>query len=135
MFVNPDPFYVVSSTLEDFIVGMLSFGYPLDVSLVGNFDNEGRASRRDVDLPLHRDGEYSASLAEVQGGEYIEKPGINIVGLYCIRDSGERCVTLIDDQEIELKKGQALVFDNQKVLHGRKGPVGDRLLVRMWIRR
>lgn len=134
-YAYPSPWYVVESTLEEFILGMLSLGYPLEVSLVGNFDTEGRGSRRDIDLPLHRDGEYSQKLAEAQGGTYVEKADIHVVGLYCIREGSGSCKTLVDDAEIELKKGQALVFDNQKVLHGRKGSVGERILLRFWVRK
>lgn len=127
--------YLWNGTLEEFILGMLELGKPLEISLVGVFDKDlnGRGSRRDIDLPMHRDGEYSAELAKVQGGMYIEKKNIDIVGLYCIRDGEEKCVTLIDDNEIELKAGQAVIFNNKNVLHGRKGQVGSRLLLRMWI--
>ena len=127
--------YIRKSTLEEFVLGMLSLGYPLEVSLVGNFDTEGRGSRRDINLPLHRDGEYSQKLAEKQGGQYVEKKNIHIVGLYCIREGGGVCKTLVDDDEVELKQGEGLVFDNQKVLHGRKGEVGNRILLRFWVQR
>lgn len=120
---------------DEFILYMLSLGYPLEISLVGAFDSKGRGSRRDVDLPLHRDGEYSSELANVQGGMFVEKKNIDIVGLYCIReDLTDKCLTLVGDDEIELKEKQALIFDNRKVLHGRKGEVGNRLLIRMWIK-
>lgn len=135
MYIDPTTWYLAYSTLEEFVLGMLSLGKPLETSIVGVFDEEGRGSRRDVDLPLHKDGEYSAKLAEVQGGTYVEKPGIDIVGLYCIKDGWDKCVTLIDNDEIELKKGQALVFDNHKVSHGRRGQVGERILLRIWIQR
>lgn len=134
MYCKPDPYYVVSDcSLEQFILGMLSLGKPMELSLVGVFDQEGRGSRRELDLPLHRDGEYSQALADAQGGTYVERPGIDIVGLYCIRSGSGQCLTLVDDAEIELQSRQALVFDNHKVLHGRRGPVGERLLLRMWV--
>jgi len=118
-----------------FIILMVSLGKPVGMALVGAFDEEGRGSRRDTDLPMHRDGVYSAQLAKVQGGFYVEQPGIDFVGLYCICDSEERCVTLVGDQEIEMKGGQVLIFDNNRYLHGRRGPVGSRLLIRMWIQK
>lgn len=130
----PDPWYVVEDlSLEDFLLGMLELGKPLEVSLVGNFDAQGRGSRRDMDLPLHEDGVYSQALTEAQGGTYVDFPGIDIVGLYCLRGSPERCFTLVGDAEVELHKGQALVFDNHRVLHGRRGPVGYRVLLRIWL--
>jgi hypothetical protein len=133
----PDSFYTIdNSSLEEFIFGMLQLGKPLDISIVGVFDEgPGRGSRRDVDLPLHQDGIYSQALADSQGGEYIEQPGIDIVGLYCLREGDTECLTLIDNTEINLKKGQALIFDNQKVSHGRKGQVGNRILIRIWIQK
>jgi len=106
---------------------MLKLGKPIETSLVGAFDKQGRGSRRDIDLPLHRDGDYSIAKA-------IEH-SIDWVGLYCIRE-GE-AMTLIEDgyevKEINLKKGQAIIFDNRICRHGRKGRVGDRLLLRVWI--
>jgi alpha-ketoglutarate-dependent taurine dioxygenase len=32
-----------------------------------------------------------------------------------------------------LKQGQAVIFDNKFCRHGRRGRVGDRLLLRVWI--
>lgn len=135
---EPDPWYTnYYYSLDDFIMSMLALGTPLEVSLVGVFDNDGngRGSRRDVDLPMHQDGIYSAKLADVQHGYYVEKPGIDIVGLYCIKEGTGKCITLVDDAEIELKEKQAVVFDNNRVYHGRKGDVGERLLMRIWIKR
>ena len=64
---------------------------------------------------------------------------IDFVGMYCIRE-GEECFTTLhenDGTEIEvvsLKRGEALVFDNRRVLHGRRGRMDrDRLLMRLWI--
>lgn len=121
-------------TIEKFLLGMLSLGYPLDVSLVGVFDESGRGSRRDIELPLHKDGVYSESLAKIQGGEYVEQKNIDFVGMYCIVEE-ENCITLLENQEVILKKGQALIFDNNRILHGRQGLVGKRLLLRMWVKR
>jgi hypothetical protein len=141
MYRNPETYYVEKSSLEEFTLGMLALGRPLETSLVGVFEtgDKVRGSRKDVDLPMHRDGEYSQKLAEVQGGTYVAKEGIDIVGLYCINEGEGRCVTLVEHPlgivEIELKKGEALVFDNHKVMHGRRGPVGDRILMRMWVQR
>ncbi len=113
---------------------MLTLGSPLEISLVGVFDTEGRGSRRDIDLPMHKDGQYSQALAEQQGGLYIAKEGIDIVGLYCINEGDTPCYTLLsNDVKIDLKKNQALIFDNHALEHGREGNVGNRLLMRFWI--
>jgi hypothetical protein len=136
MFMSyPNSWYTLSCTLEEFILGMLTLGHPLEISLVGNFDKTGRGSRRDIELPLHQDGQYSEELAKAQDGFYIEKKDIDIVGLYCIKDDpSAKCITIVDNAEIELQKGQAVIFDNRKVFHGRKGQVGERLLLRFWIK-
>jgi len=118
---------ISNTTADNFLLEMLKLGKPIETSLVGAFDKQGRGSRRDIDLPLHRDGDYSIAKA-------IEH-SIDWVGLYCIRE-GE-AMTLIEDgyevKEINLKKGQAIIFDNRICRHGRKGRVGDRLLLRVWI--
>lgn len=135
-FFDPVSYYVLSvNSLDEFVLGMLSLGTPIEMSLVGVFDTEGRGSRRDIDLPLHQDGKYSKELADVQGGYYVEKPDIDIVGLYCIKEGSTPCYTIVNNQKIDLKQNQVLVFDNNKVMHGRKGQVGDRILVRMWVKR
>lgn len=135
----PDPLYITCVSLDEFIIGMLSLGKPLETSIVGVFDDSTRGSRRDMDLPLHRDGEYSEELAKAQGGDYVEFPGIDVVGLYCIRQGETPCYTLLDDGingfDLDLKTGEGLVFDNRRLLHGRRGLVGNRLLMRMWIER
>ena len=150
----PDPWYIVeSSTLEEFVLGMLPLGHLLETSVVGVFEDKGRGSRRDIELPLHRDGQYSKKLAEAQGGSVVEFPNIDIVGLHCIREGSEQCFTTLLVAEgyvpeadgpgglmtgniecIELRRGQSLVFDNNRCLHGRSGTVGERLVVRMWLR-
>ncbi len=109
---------------EEFILLMLKFGKPLQTSLVGNFDIKGRGSRRDIDLPFHRDGDYS----HVDGK-------IDIVGLYCIKE-GTTQTFIKHDSHTEnfcLKKRQMLIFDNNTCLHARKGSIKDRLLLRIWI--
>ena len=120
-------------TCNDFIIHMLTLGKPIEVGLVGSFDKEGRGSRRDIDLPFHRDGDYSAKIAKKNNQEFDKK--VDIVGLYCIK-SGE-AKTLIkykeDITEIILKTNQGIIFDNLKCLHSRTGPVGDRILLRIWI--
>jgi len=119
--------HTLSGTLEEFIKEMLSYGRPIELSLVGNFDKEGRGSRRDVDLDWHRDGDYTKDKAE----------SIDIVGLYCLTPGDTK--TMIKDThfenllEITLKRGQSIIFDNKRCVHARKGPIGDRLLVRMWV--
>ena len=136
----PNPWYLLSNiSIEDFIFGMLELGKPIDVNLVGVFEDTGRGSLRDVELPLHRDGEYSEKLAKAQGGTYVEAKDVDIVGMYCLKSSD--CVTLIEDKEMKyhplqriiLEKNQCLVWDNKVVRHGRQGKVGDRLILRIWI--
>ncbi len=141
----PNPWYTWQGSLSNFLLSLLEIGTPIETSLVGAFDKEevGRGSRRDVDLPLHRDGVFSQALADVQGGFYVEKPGIDLVALYCLRASTKcRCLTILENEEkpnefmgIELQEGQGLVFDNNKVLHGRRGPVGERILLRVWLKK
>lgn len=142
LLTKPDPWYLTAINADDFLLGMCQLGTPLDVSLVGAFDQSGtvgRGSRRDMDLPLHRDGVHSAALAAAQGGVYVERPGIGIVGLYCLRSGTDPCFTTLStndttaEQSINLGAGQALIFDNTKLYHGRRGPVGDRVLLRVWV--
>ena len=121
-------FYVYENmTADSFILEMLKLGKPIETSLVGVFDREGRGSRRDVDLPFHRDGDYSKEIAA--------KHSIDYVGLYCIKGGESKTLLEVDGQEIELtlKEGQAIIMNNKNIRHGRKGPVGDRLLLRVWI--
>lgn len=121
-------FYVYENiTADKFILEMLKLGKPIETSLVGVFDSEGRGSRRDVDLPFHRDGDYSKDIAA--------KHSIDYVGLYCIRGGESKTLLEVDGQEIELtlKEGQAIIMNNRNIRHARKGPVGDRLLLRVWI--
>lgn len=114
---------------DNFILKMLSLGKPIEVSLVGSFEEGSgiRGSRRDVELPLHRDGDYSKDIAS--------KNSIDWVGLYCLREGD--AVTLIESNneiiEVKLKKGQAVIFDNKLCRHGRVGKVGNRVLLRVWI--
>jgi len=118
---------VEDTTADQFIIDMLKLGKPIETSLVGVFDSEGRGSRRDVDLPLHRDGDYSKDIAA--------KHSIDYVGLYCIKGGESKTILEVDGQEIELtlKERQAIIMNNKNVRHARKGPVGDRLLLRVWI--
>ena len=112
---------------DNFLLEMLKLGKPIETSLVGAFDKQGRGSRRDIDLPLHRDGDYSVATAI--------QHSIDWVGLYCIK--GGKATTLIEDngelREFNLQEGQAIILDNKLCRHGRKGKVGDRLLLRVWI--
>lgn len=126
---------------DAFITDMLLYGKPVELSLVGVFDEQGpgRGSRQDIDLPLHRDGEYSAKLAEKQGGYYTPPVDIDFVGLYCIKSGAAPCFTIIESVEtgrleFDLKRGDGLIFNNKAMLHGRRGLVGDRLLIRMWVK-
>jgi len=118
---------VDNTTADNFILEMLKLGKPVETSLVGVFDDEGRGSRRDIDLPFHRDGDYSKDIAA--------KHSIDYVGLYCIKGGESKTLIETEGTEVELvlKEGQGLIMNNKNVRHARKGPVGDRLLLRVWI--
>jgi hypothetical protein len=125
-----DDFLFISETTADqFILEMLKLGKPIELSLVGVFEKEGRGSKRDIELPFHRDGDYSKDIAE--------KHSIDYVGLYCIKGGETETIIKIDatgeEHSVVLKEGQAVVMNNKTVLHARKGNVGDRLLMRVWI--
>ena len=123
-----DYYYVYENiTADNFILEMLKLGKPIETSLVGVFDNEGRGSRRDVDLPFHRDGDYSKEIAS--------KHSIDYVGLYCIKGGESKTLLEVEGKEVELtlKQGEAIIMNNKNIRHARKGPVGDRLLLRIWI--
>jgi hypothetical protein len=135
------PFHVVTLTVEEFLIGMSSLGPVPELSMVGSFakpdDQTVRTAHRDVDLPLHRDGVFTQSIADMQGGNYIAKPGVDVVGMYCVRDNKAPCYTTLSadgeniDAEVDLRAGQALIWDN-RLSHGRRGAVGQRLLIRFW---
>ena len=125
-----DDFLFISETTADqFILEMLKLGKPIELSLVGVFENEGRGSKRDIELPFHRDGDYSKDIAA--------KHSIDYVGLYCIKGGETETIIKVEstgqEHSIVLKEGQAVVMNNKAVLHARKGNVGDRLLMRVWI--
>jgi hypothetical protein len=125
-----DTFEFISETTADqFILDMLKLGKPIETSLVGVFESEGRGSKRDIELPFHRDGDYSKEIAA--------KHSIDYVGLYCIKGGNTETVIKIDgsDEEhsIVLQTGQGVIMNNKNVTHARKGTVGDRLLLRVWI--
>lgn len=140
---------VLDLTVEDFLIGMASLGKYQDINLVGAFeepdDTTKRTAHRDIPLPFHRDGIYTQSIADLQGGMYIEKPDVDVVGMYCIRDNvvseTERipCYTVLSEDEfglkpiteVDLRPGQALIWDN-RLWHGRHGDVGTRVLIRFW---
>lgn len=135
----PDPWYIVRHfSLEKFILSMLSFGCPIETLLVGAFKKEGRGAQRDMELDMHQDGIYSSALEKRQGTTYVENPNVDIVGMYCIRGNSN-CSTIIEElgsgeiSGVVLNSGEALILNNRRVLHGRKGPVGDRVLFRMWL--
>ena len=110
---------------DEFLFKMLSIGKPLETSLVGAFDDTGRGSRRDIDLPLHRDGDYSTAF----------KDKIDYVGLYCFRGGDAETIIKFEDKvkKINLKPREAIIFNNKLCRHGREGAVGDRVLLRIWI--
>lgn len=136
------PWNLLTVTADEFLIGMSSLGMYQDLNLVGAFaadpdDPTVRTAHRDTDLPYHRDGIYTEAIAAMQGGMYIEKPNVDVVGMYCLRTNDAPCHTILSadretvDAEIDLQAGQALVWDN-RLWHGRRGPVGKRLLVRFW---
>lgn len=138
------PWQVLEMTTPEFLIGMASLGKYQDINLVGSFAEPGdrsvRTAHRDIDLPFHRDGIYTESIANMQDGMYIASPNVDIVGMYCLRsNSAGDCWTILSEDEagkgiiteVNLKAGQALIWDN-RLWHGRRGPVGDRLLIRFW---
>lgn len=141
MFQFTEPWSVSRMSIEEFLIGMSSLGKAQEIQMVGTFgavdDASVRTAHRDVDLPFHRDGIYTKALAEMQAGSYVEKPNVDIVGLYCIRDNDEPCYTTISADgitqiaEVNLTAGEALIMDN-RLWHGRRGQVGKRLLIRFW---
>ena len=115
-------------TLEEFIVESLKYGKPIFTSLVGVFDTKGLGHRRDIELPFHKDGDYSP--------EITAQHSIDYVSMYCIKDGEVTTMFEFDDgtsMEMIINKGQGIIFDNQRCRHARKGKVGDRLLLRLWI--
>jgi hypothetical protein len=115
-------------TADDFIQEMLKLGKPIETSLVGVFETEGRGSKRDIDLPFHRDGDYSKDIAA--------KHSIDYVGLYCIEGGESKTLVELDKDNIHefcFKKGNAIIMNNKNVRHAREGKVDKRLLLRVWI--
>lgn len=151
------PWQVLDISADDFLIAMLDIGYPQSITPVGAFsdpeDQSARTAFRDKDLPWHRDGIRSQAIADMQGGNYIEAPNVDVVGMYCLRDNTDGdgnhrpCHTHLasasadadpyDDSqftavaEVDLLPGQALFWDN-RLWHRRRGAVGDRLLIRFW---
>jgi hypothetical protein len=121
--------FISETTADQFILDMLKLGKPIETSLVGVFEKEGRGSKRDIELPFHRDGDYSKEIAA--------KHSIDYVGLYCIKGGNTETVIKVDgsDEEhsIVLQTGQGVIMNNKNVIHARRGTVGDRLLLRVWI--
>lgn len=141
-FTFKEPWTIARLSIEEFLIGMSSLGTPQEIQMVGVFagkdDSSVRTAHRDVDLPLHRDGVYTKALADMQGGMYVEKPNVDIIGMYCVRDNEEPCYTTISEDgenviaEVNLRAGEALIMDN-RLWHGRRGNVGQRLLIRFWV--
>lgn len=137
------PWQVLTLSVEDFLIDMSELGTIQEIQLVGSFapaeDRSVRTAHRDIDLPFHRDGIYTKSIADMQDGMYVEKPNVDIVGMYCLRDNDAPCYTILAEDEagenvvttVDLKAGQALVWDN-RLWHGRRGAVGKRMLIRFW---
>lgn len=157
MFDLSVPWQVVEMSATDFLIDMADIGTPQQLNLVGSFadpdDQSARTAHRDTDLPWHRDGIRSQAIADMQGGNYIEAPNVDLVGMYCLRDNTDDsgmhlpCYTVLaeaapdadpyDDSqftivvEVDLHPGEALLWDN-RLWHRRHGAVGQRRLVRFW---
>lgn len=134
------PWQVLDLSVEAFLIAMSELGTPQEIQMVGAFadpdDSTVRTAHRDVDLPFHRDGIYTQALADMQGGMYVEKPDVDVIGMYCVRYDTPCHTTISDDgvnqiAAVDLQAGQALIMDN-RLSHGRRGPVGKRLLIRFW---
>jgi hypothetical protein len=143
------PWQAILTHTDQFLVTMCTLGFTQETSMVGAFadpdDSTIRTASRDIPLPRHRDGIYTQSIADLQGGMYIAKPNVDVVGMYCVQDNTDDagthlpCWTILAETEdgpelarIDLRKGQALIWDN-RLWHGREGEVGNRLLIRYWI--
>lgn len=142
LFTFNGPWEVQQLSIEDFLIGMSGLGTPQEIQMVGSFaradDTTVRTAHRDVDLPFHRDGIYTKAIADMQQGKYVERPNVDIIGMYCVRANDEPCYTTVSEDgetvlaEVDLKAGEALIMDN-RLWHGRRGPVGKRLLIRFWV--
>ncbi len=141
IFPRPDPWYVLTDySMRAFVLGMLALGNPVETLLVGAFYKEGRSAQRDMPLVMHQDGVRNEQLERDQGVPYVENPDVDFVGMYCLRGKPETVTYLrvlgeIQMHEIVLETGQGLVWDNRRVEHGRSGPVGNRVIQRMWIKK
>jgi hypothetical protein len=155
--VITQPFQVLEMGLTDFFVQMAELGTYQDINLVGSFadpdDQSARTAHRDKDLPWHRDGIESQAIKDMQGGMYIEKPNVDVVGMYCLRDNWTEegghtpCHTILAEAapdadpynesqfrtvaRVDLVPGYALIWDN-RLWHSRQGSLGNRMLVRFW---
>lgn len=135
------PWQVLDLSVEDFLIDMTALGTPQEIQMVGAFaapdDSTVRTAHRDVDLPFHRDGVFTQALADMQGGMYVAKPDVDVIGMYCVRRNDTPVFTIISEDgvtavdEVDLQAGQALIMDN-RLSHGRRGAVGKRLLIRFW---
>lgn len=142
--IATNPWQVLTLTVEDFLVEMSTLGTPQEIQMVGAFaadpdDPTVRTAHRDTDLPFHRDGIYTQAIADMQGGMYVEKPDVDVIGMYCVRGNGDfvSCFTTISEDgvneiaAVDLQPGEAIIMDN-RLWHGRRGPVAERLLIRFW---
>lgn len=146
------PWQVFETNADEFYAFMCDIGVPQETSPVMSAaadpdDPTVRTAHRDTPLPFHRDGIRGEAIAAMQGGMYVEKPDVDVVGMYCIRpNSAGPCITVFSQADTEedapnhivarldLKAGQAVIWDN-RLWHAREGgerPVGDRLLIRFW---
>lgn len=138
------PWQVLDLDADEFLIEMSRLGTPQEIQLVGSFadpnDQSVRTAHRDIDLPPHRDGIYTQAIADMQGGMYVERPNVDIVGMYCLQDNDAPCYTVFYDDEagtnvlgeVDLSTGQAVIWRNN-LWHGRRGAVGKRLLIRFWV--
>src|ERR1700675_863669 len=119
MFAFTGPWEVKKLSTLEFLIGMSSLGTPQEIQMVGSFaradDETVRTAHRDVDLPLHRDGIYTKAIADMQQGKYVERPNVDIIGMYCVRANGDQpCWTTISEDgvaivhEVNLQAGECL---------------------------
>ena len=109
-----------------------------------------------VDFPSTRDFTTTPFVFELTT---VYKPGIPFIAITSLKVILKICVSqskysecsndllsakkihaatsysTVEGKEIELtlKEGQAIIINNKNIRHARKGPVGDRLLLRIWI--
>lgn len=132
---SKQPWAIVSGlTADEFLVGMSDLGKAQEMSMVGSFADDPddptiRTAHRDTDLPFHRDGVYTQAIADMQGGMYVEKPNVDVVGMYCVRTNGnEPCFTTISFDGVNVRPRLEEAGSRPRPDPGLRGvgPVRDR---------